>query len=143
MDLGGLADKLQQMAGRVGALDLRQPLAVAAQLMVSESKQTFVQQKDVSGNPWPPLKNPRRLRGGLVQLDARPLRNTGRLMASITGSVQGNTASAGTNVFYAGYQQFGTRYMVARRFLGISAKTRSRIEGLVRQAVLKQLRGGK
>ncbi len=120
---------------------IRELVAVAAQLLVSDAKTCFATGSDPEGGSWPPLKRPRRLRGGLVQLDAKPLRDTNVLMGSITGSVQGNTVSVGTKVNYGGFQNFGTRYIPPRRFLGVSAKTRQRIEGLVVQAVLGQIRG--
>ncbi len=137
--LDGLADRLQQMATRAGSIDLSRPLAVTAQLLVSDAKQCFATATDPNGGSWPPLKRPSKRRGGA---SAKPLRDTDRLMASITGQVQGNTASVGTNVSYAPFHQFGTKYIPPRRFLGVSAKTRTRIEGLVVKAVMTQLRGG-
>ncbi len=142
LDLGGLVQQLQATADSVAKLDLSGPLKIAEQLLISDSKQAFAKAADVDGNPWPPLKAPRRLPGGLKQLDAKPLRDTGRLMASITGRIEeGKRVVVGTNVSYSVFHQYGTKYIVARRFLGISAKTRGRIEGLVRTAILKQLGG--
>ena len=53
--------------------------------------------RDPYGNAWLPLRSRR----------GRPLRDTGRLMNSITYQVQGETLTVGTNVAYAPTHQFG------------------------------------
>lgn len=158
LDLSGLVKKLEAMASRSVRLDLSQPLAVAGQLLVSDARQCFAQGRDPAGRPWAPLKNPSKKRGGP---SAKPLRHTGRLMGSITSGVSGNRVAVGTNVFYAPYQNFGTRrtikgvrigprgksrdiqvqHISARPFLGVSVTTRRRIEDLIARAAAAQLRG--
>ncbi len=63
------------------------------------------------GSPWAPLK----------ARDGRPLRDTGRLMSSVTSARAVKKTPRGfrlgTNVAYAGYHQEGTRTAPARPFL--------------------------
>lgn len=59
----------------------------------------FTESADPYGTPWLPLKN----------RQGQPLRDTGRLMNSITHRVTGNAVEIGTNVLYAPTHQFGAK----------------------------------
>ncbi len=149
-----LADLPAYLAARAQALsniDLTPPLKVANLLLISATKQNFVNQSDPDGVPWTPLKKPRgrprdkrkSRRKGSDQI----LRDTGVLMASVSGGagsindVTSKSLRYGTSVSYAGYQNFGTRTIPARRFLGLTPQLRQRINDAIRRYVIKLARG--
>lgn len=70
------------------------------------------------GSAWAGLKQPRKGRkGGSAQV----LVDTGQLRNSITKQILGGSALIiGSNADYAAWHQFGTRYVPARPFLGVS-----------------------
>ena len=145
VDLSGLADRLRRMAaGATRRLNLQGATRPVALYLAAQAKRCFVEGKAPDGTPWAPLKNPSKRRGGA---SAKPLRDTGALMASL-GSGQGNvrvgTAHGllfGTNVSYAGFHQEGTRQIPARPFLGVTPARESRIAEIVLEWVQKRLLG--
>ena len=78
---------------------------------------------DPYGRPWKPL----------TSRQGQPLRDTGRLMNSVTCQVQGNTVVIGTNVKYAPPHQFGAtivpktkpalKFMVNGRWVSVKKVT--------------------
>jgi phage virion morphogenesis protein len=102
---------------------------VAVQLR-SDVLACFDQSRSPDGAPWPPLKpaTVRRRRGG--GKGAKPLRDTGILMLSATAQgarghveqVSGAALTFGSNLDRAGWQNFGTRTIPARPFVGLSAR---------------------
>ncbi|SPL70310.1 phage virion morphogenesis protein [Acinetobacter stercoris] len=71
---------------------------------VSSSQMRFINQSDVEGNPWQ-MSWRASLQGGQI------LRDTGRLMNSLTHNVIGNGVEWGTNVEYAAPLHFGAVIM--------------------------------
>jgi phage virion morphogenesis protein len=139
VDLSGLSAALGR-AGQAPA-DYRPLLKQFAVLLGSQAKQCFDGQRSPDGAAWAPLKRQRsRKRDKRAKKSGRGtgqkvLRDTGLLMASVTGQGSGHvetlTATSlvyGTNLVsprgfpYPAAHQHGTRNMVARPFLGISAK---------------------
>src|SRR5437588_449301 len=68
-------------------LDYGKPLRTIELYLASQARQCFDQQRAPDGTPWAPLKNPSKARDGS---SARPLRNTGALMASLVGQALGS-----------------------------------------------------
>ena len=110
-------------------------------LLISATKKNFAQGSSPDGEPWAPLLHPRRRSKGVD----RPLRDTGLLMASVTGgsnsvdSVTPQSLIVGSNLFYAGFHQFGTRKMVARPFLGMTEDVAQKIEWICAEYLEKVL----
>lgn len=78
----------------------------------------FERSQAPDGSSWAALKT----RNG------KPLLDTGALRKSIQKQILGGVSlEIGTNLSYAAFHQFGTKYIPARRFLGTS-------EALIRQA---------
>lgn len=73
-------------------------------------RMTFVMGASPYGVPWAPLRHRK----------GQPLRDTGRLMNSITHRVVGNTVEVGTNVEYAPTHQFGARMGEYGRYYQLS-----------------------
>lgn len=78
----------------------------------------------------------------IVQRDAKinaPVK-TGSLRASIIPSVSASGPTVigivGTNIYYAGFQEFGTKYIKARRYMGRALEdNRDRITAMIVAAV--------
>src|SRR5574341_1107956 len=98
-----VTDLLESMEQRVSTL---QPvLEVYAQDLKTLVDDSFDQSRAPDGNAWAPLAPStiaRRRRGS-----SKPLVDTGRLRNSITAVALNDTLRVGTNVIYAGIQQFG------------------------------------
>ena len=132
------------LAPLVGRLDFRIPLRTVALYLNSQARKCFDEQRSPDGKPWARFKRkPSARRGGP---SAKLLRNTGILMASLTGQAGGHvevlTATSltwGSNVPYAGYHQHGTKHIPARPFLGITDQMRGRIEQIVAEYVKRAL----
>lgn len=145
-----LARVLEAQGARLAGLSFRAPLKTTAFFLASRARQCFDESHDPSGVPWAPLKNPSARRGGP---GAKPLRDTGMLMASLAGQGSGHVEQVsdvalawGTNVSYAGYHQEGTGRIPARPFLGITPEMESRIVEIildhVRRALTQEQPGG-
>lgn len=99
-------------------------LELLATTMEGQTKRRWDAQAGPDG-PWAPLKEStlkRKKKGTAILVE------TGRLRGSITHNVVGDTAYIGTPVFYGSYHQFGTRKMVARPFLGLTAEEGDELE---------------
>jgi phage virion morphogenesis protein len=143
VNLAGLEAELRGLGIDPATADFSRALNITAVYLAGMTKRNFTGSHDPDGSPWPPLKNPSRRRGGR---SAKPLVDRGLLMASVSaqggGSVRDVTPRSlefGTNVSYAGYHQFGTRTIPARRFLGITDAMAKRIEELVADDVVRQM----
>lgn len=104
--------------------DLTPVMEAVGQVIVSGTQQRFIEQKDPTGRAWEPLKPAtiaRRRRGGSTG-SPQILRDTGRLMNSISYKATSKQVSIFTNVEYAGAHQSGIpwRNLPARPFIGIS-----------------------
>ena len=128
--MAGLAVAIpaEQWAGNLSATAaaLRRPLGpllkVLQTAVVADAKLNFDRSADPDGRPWKPLKFPR-ARGG-----NKPLRDTGLLLASLSGGahslnrVSGNGLVVGTNRAGARLHQFGGTVTPKRgKFLAIPA----------------------
>lgn len=96
--------RLEQLRAKLR--DMSQPLAAIGNALKEEARLRFVEQASPYGPAWKPLSpatlaNPRRGR------NAQILRDTGRLMNSITYESNASSATVGTNVIYAAIHQFG------------------------------------
>jgi phage virion morphogenesis protein len=92
---------------RASAADLRPVLEDIGQALTESARLTFHDARDPYGRPWAPLTEltvSRRREGSAV-----PLRDTGRLMNSLTYRADADSVEVGTNVIYAGTHQFGAR----------------------------------
>lgn len=140
-----LARLLKERGVALAGLSFRKPLQTVAFLLGAEARRCFDEGRAPDGTPWAPLKNPSRRRGGA---SAKPLRDTGMLMASLTGRAGGHVEEVtdtalvwGTNVAYAGYHQGGTRTIPARPFLGITPRMQDKIVMILFEHVNKALGG--
>lgn len=90
-------DELLRRLRKVASID-RQPIyrSIAGGLQTLIDL-TFKRGVDPWGNAWRPLK----------QRNGQPLRDTGRLMASVTPRVSDQGVTIGTNLKYAAVHQFG------------------------------------
>jgi phage virion morphogenesis protein len=104
IDDGGVRDKLQSLHGRL--LNLRPAMDNIGATVADASRLTFVRQADPWGAPWKPLSPATVARRR--KSSAAILRDTGRLMNSISHRVTGNNrVEIGSNAIYAGTHQFG------------------------------------
>lgn len=97
--IGGL-QRLQ--GGRVTRLAIK----ACAQTALELTQEGFERAQDPYGAQWAPL---RRRQG-------QPLRDTGRLYASLNTSASGTSFSLGSNVAYASFHQDGTQRIPRRPF---------------------------
>ncbi len=110
-DFGQLARLQAQVArlGPEGGKRLLRAVANEAQALVEEG---FEAGRAPDGAPWAPVK-----RGG------QPLRDTGRLLASLTPRLSGSGFTIETNLVYAGVHQYGaTITSKGKRSLGTPSK---------------------
>ena len=98
---------LAELERRVG--DIRPAIDAIGQILVSNTQQRFVDQKDPDGMPWAGLSavTLARRRQGSGGGSAQILRDTGRLASSINYRVAGGFVEVGSNGIYAGTQQHG------------------------------------
>lgn len=126
MPLNGDFAKLDRAIAELAALGNPRVVSVAAanvaQAVVAEVQLGFRKQQDPYGAAWAPLKRDRARNKKAAKKNGKSskgkiLRDTGRLANSITGRASSNQVVVGTNVEYAAYHQYGTRYMADRRIL--------------------------
>ena len=108
---------LNELRGRMR--DMTPVMDAVGAVYASGAQQRFVDQVDPDGKPWKPLSpvtlaRRRKAGRGGVQI----LRDTGRLMNSISYSTAGNTVTVFTNVAYGATHQYGLNGIQQRRFLG-------------------------
>jgi phage virion morphogenesis protein len=106
IDDGEVRGTLQKLLSRLS--HMRPAMEKIGATVEGFTRLRFVRQTDPWGTPWKPLSQTtiaRRRKGSNV-----PLRDTGRLMNSITHRViSNNTVEVGTNVKYAPTHQFGAK----------------------------------
>lgn len=99
-------------------------MASSAIVARTGAQQHFIDAKTPKGDPWPALTWPR-LEGG-----TDPLRNTGRLMASLDTVIEGDTIVLFTNRIGAGLQNYGGVIVPKRaKFLTIPATLEAKRAG--------------
>lgn len=102
-----------------------------AQAVRAETFQGFQREVDPDGVPWKPLKRPRRNSKGRDRI----LQDKGFMRSSVTAKGARNSferrehmaMEMGTNIDYAVYHQYGTRFIPVRQFLGVSAALADRM----------------
>lgn len=106
-----LATWCDTTADDIAGLNFREPLHETELLLVGVTRSNFDRGVGPDGQPWPALKRPSRKRGGKT---AKPLRDTGILMASYQPGATNNIAeltdlhlSWGSNLDRASWHQFG------------------------------------
>ena len=115
--LGGLyfdSQKMQKFSRLVGAE------------MVNQTEERFYNQHDLGRSPWIPSQR-------AIADQGKTLRDTGRLMASLTYIPIPNGVVWGTNVIYAKAMHYGMpeRGVVARPFLGMNEDDKYSINNIV------------
>jgi len=135
---------LNELKRRMG--DLTPVMDAVGQIIQSGTQQRFVDQQAPDGTPWAALSQVTLDRRRKAGKGAQILRDTGRLMNSISYQVDGDTVAVFTNVIYAPTHQLGAKQgayrasppipwgdIPARPFLGYSASDE--------EAVLEVLNG--
>jgi len=137
-------DLINELKRRMG--NLTPVMEAVGQIIQSGTQQRFVDQQAPDGTPWEALSQVTLDRRRKAGKGAQILRDTGRLMNSISYRVNGDSVSVFTNVIYAPTHQLGAQQgdyrasppvswgdIPARPFLGYSASDE--------EAVLEVLQG--
>ena len=111
-----LARKMSAMMKRTQ--DMTPAMKVGAQAISRLLLNTFQQSASPTGVRWKPLA-PQTI-AKRKDNSSTPLIDKGPLSESMATSYGARTITFGTNIKYAGFQQFGTRYIPARPFLPIT-----------------------
>lgn len=127
LKLKRLAAKMEDITRPAFRREGNKRLSEATIELVHES---FEKSITPDGKKWAPLK----VRRG------QPLRDTGRLLASITPRSSASGFSVGTNVIYAAVHQFGFKAIPRRQYLPTMTRLPSRYRGRY-AAELRALRG--
>lgn len=94
--------------------------------LVKEVGNQFRESRDPYGNAWAPVvrdrrrdrrARARRAKKGLAAKADKPLIDTGRMRASVTFRVEGDSVRVAIPVEYASYHQYGTRTIQRRQIL--------------------------
>lgn len=147
LSLSRLGRDLESLGLDPAALDYSRGLRAASVYLAAQSKLCFAESRTPDGTPWPPFKRtPSRRRGGR---SAKLLIDKGILAASMSAAAAGARGAVrdltrvsleqGTNIDYAGWQNFGTRTIPAREFVGITPAHAARIEELIADDVVRQM----
>jgi phage gpG-like protein len=129
VDLSGLADALSR-ATRLPA-DYGPLLGRVEGVLAREYLICFDGSRDPSGVPWTPLRG----RRGKPLVRSGALRSSGRARRGPRGVAYGSDSP------YAGYQNFGTRTIPARPFVGVSEAVADEIAGLAADWLAANLGG--
>jgi hypothetical protein len=147
-----LPRELQRFDIHPASIDYRPALQDVSVYLGAEYKRSFAESRSPDGTPFAPLKRPRRrrrdrrARGGTGQ---KPLIDRGLLQASGSGkAAQGSvrelhqaSLEQGTSLFYADWQNRGTRTIKARPFVGIAERQATMIERIVADRLMRQYFG--
>ncbi len=151
-DLGEAGKVLQQLSG---SLKNTQPLMRSlATLLENSTRKRFETKTAPDGEKWAdwtdstkrryakPIWRTKNKKRYLAGLKPRPkerlMRDSSRLLRSLTRHATAQMAQVGTNVQYAPYHQLGTKRMVARPMFGISDQDRVDILDLLGEFVQQQ-----
>lgn len=151
-DLGDAEHVLIHLAG---SLKNTQPLMRSiATLLENSTRKRFESKTAPDGTPWAdwtertkrqyaqPIWRTRNKERYLAGLKPRPkerlLRDSSRLLRSLTSHATQALAQVGTNIQYARYHQFGTQKMVARPIFGLSEQDRIDIMEVLHEFVQQQ-----
>lgn len=102
---GVAASRLVELQSKLA--NMAPVMAEIGDIVAQKTRLNFVKGQDPDGNVWAPL-SAATLRKKRRGTNAKPLRDTGRLMNSITSrNATQNSVEIGTNVIYAAIHQFG------------------------------------
>lgn len=153
VSLTGLQAELRAMGVDPAQLDYTRGLRASSLYLSAQAKVNFDRQASPDGvawyrwpGKWSPFKNrPRKGRGK----NAKLLRDKSLLMASMSARAAGvrgavreitrTTLEQGSNLEYAGRQNFGGGGIPARPFVGITQADAAKIETLVADDVVRQM----
>lgn len=136
LSLSGFGDWLNRMGQAAASIDLQPALRIAAVMCGAAIKENFVRESDPSGRPWAPLKRSRRNSKGKDEI----LQDTRAMMASFGLLRLAKTEmDYGSNVDRALWHQHGTKKMVARPIVGVTAALAEKVAKVVAEQVIKQL----
>lgn len=111
-----LARKMSAMVKRTQ--DMTPAMKVGAESIQRLIQKTFQTSTSPTGIGWEPLAEATIKRRR--QNSNTPLVDTGKLRLSMATSYGARTINFGTNTKYAGFQQFGTRFIPPRPFLPVT-----------------------
>ena len=111
-----LARKLSAMVKRTQ--DMTPAMKVGAESIQRLIQKTFQTSASPTGEKWEDL-DPETIKRRRKKSNI-PLVDTGKLRLSMATSYGARTINFGTNTKYAGFQQFGTRFIPARPFLPVT-----------------------
>ena len=120
---------VMQVLSKISGFNKSELFGEIGSQLVTATQLRFANQHDVDGNPWKQSWRAN-MQGG------QTLRNTGRLMNSITHNVLSNGVEVGTNVEYAPMVEYGISRKIAKPFLfpayfeGV-AKLKERLQKIV------------
>lgn len=118
------------LAHGLARADFRRVLPAVAQMAVSDVKKNFAEGHAPDGTPWRPLAHGRPGRPA----GAKPLRDTGVLLASIAGRAVDAGVAVGSNLAYARlHQEGGTVAPKRGKFLAIPLTKEARRAGSPRR----------
>jgi phage gpG-like protein len=91
---------------------------LVATTIYADIKEKFVDEKDVKGNKFAPLKHSTiRQKERQHKIPYKILRDTGQLLNSLNYSISGNSIKIGYSVPYAKKHQHGTKHIAQRKIL--------------------------
>jgi phage gpG-like protein len=129
-------------------LDFTQAMKKTSVLLANEAKKNFDGSHSPDGLSWLPLKRrrPGKRNKGKRGLGAKPLIDTGLLMASMQGRGSSTVKNLGpmsleqgTAVKYGVFHQYGTLHIPKREFAGITNAMITRIVQYITDDVIRQL----
>lgn len=133
------------LAADMASAPLTRPFKAIAIVMASHAKLCFQASRAPDGTAWKPLKRPRsgkRHKGS----NPKPLLDTGLLRASVSARgaghierIEGNALIFGSNLFYAGWMNDGTKRIPARPFLGFSLELLDTIDDILADYLSEQV----
>jgi len=109
---------IEDIKNKIDLFTKSQEFRLIGQTIYADIKEKFIDEKDVKGKPFAPLKQStikQKQRKGKVPY--KILRDTGQLLNSLNFTTSGNKISIGYSVPYAKFHQNGTKYMPQRKIL--------------------------
>lgn len=153
-ELGEAGKVLERLS--VSLKDTQPMMRGLATLLESSSRKRFETKTAPDGKKWADWADSTKIRYAqkvykkdhktgkrhLITMKPRPkerlMRDSSRLLRSLTRHATAQMAQVGTNVQYAPYHQLGTKHMVARPIFGISDQDRVDILDLLGEFVRNQ-----
>lgn len=151
-DLGNVGQALRQLSGSLK--NTRPLMRGIATLLENATRKRFETKTAPDGTRWAnwtpstqrayakPIYRQRNKKRYVAALKPRSkerlMRDSSRLLRSLTRHATANLAQVGTNVVYAPHHQFGTKRMVARPMFGLSAQDSADIVDLLHDFVREQ-----